>query len=134
MKNWKGAAAVCINNQREALMVLQGKVDEIKTWSIPAGGVEKGETLEECCIRELNEETGYIGELISSNPIKIKSSIEKGISIEIKYYEVKIVGGSILIEDPDELIYDIRWVNLEELCNLTLSFPEDRKFLEGLLE
>lgn len=26
----------------------------------PGGGVENGETLEECCIREVREETGYI--------------------------------------------------------------------------
>lgn len=133
MNKWIGAAAVCIN-QREVLMVLQGKTEEIKTWSIPSGGVEGEETFEECCIRELNEETGYIGELIGSHQIKTKNRIEKGISIKVKYYEVKIVGGSMHIQDPDELIYDIRWINLQELRYLNLTFPEDRNFLEGLLE
>ncbi len=29
-------------------------------WLIPGGGMEEGETPEECCIREVEEETGYI--------------------------------------------------------------------------
>lgn len=29
-------------------------------YSIPGGGLEKNETLEECCVREVREETGYI--------------------------------------------------------------------------
>ena len=33
------------------------------TWMIPGGGVEENESLEECCIREVQEETGYITSL-----------------------------------------------------------------------
>ncbi len=56
---WTGSAAVCMNDKRELLMVLQGKPEEEKRWSIPSGGRLDQETYEECCIREVWEETGY---------------------------------------------------------------------------
>ena len=31
-------------------------------WMLPGGGLEKGETLPECCTREILEETGYLVE------------------------------------------------------------------------
>ena len=37
------------------LLVHKEKVDQ---WLIPGGGLEEGETPEQCCIREMAEETG----------------------------------------------------------------------------
>jgi ADP-ribose pyrophosphatase YjhB (NUDIX family) len=37
---WKGASALCIQNDR-LLMVYQGKHDEEKHWSVPSGGLER---------------------------------------------------------------------------------------------
>ena len=42
---------------------------------------------------------------------------------------MKIVDGERKIQDPDNLIYDIAWKNINELQELNLSFPEDRDFL-----
>lgn len=39
-----------MNEKNEFLMVLQGKVNEEKRWSVPSGGQEE---LEECCVREV---------------------------------------------------------------------------------
>lgn len=38
MKRWIGAAAICMNDRNEVLIVLQGKPDEEKLWSVPSGG------------------------------------------------------------------------------------------------
>ncbi len=39
-------------------------------WSIPSGGKEQAETFEECCIREIKEETGYTVDIVEE--IKVK--------------------------------------------------------------
>lgn len=122
MKKWLGSAGVCIK-EKKVLMVLQGTQDEPKRWSVPSGGLEEGETFEECCVRELREETVFDVEVI--RPIFKKES-NYG---EVRYFDVKIIGGEATIQDPDNLIYDIAWKNIEEIKTLELSFPEDRDFL-----
>ncbi|WP_051488786.1 NUDIX domain-containing protein [Cytobacillus firmus] len=122
MKKWLGSAGVCIRGHK-VLMVLQGTADEPKRWSVPSGGLEEGETFEECCIREIREETGFEVRVI--RPIYKKESSGG----EVRYYEVEIIGGKATIQDPDQLIYDIDWKSLEELRTLELCFPEDRNFL-----
>jgi ADP-ribose pyrophosphatase YjhB (NUDIX family) len=120
---WTGAAAVCIQ-ANNILMVLQGKPEEEKTWSVPSGGRNQDETYEECCRREMFEETGY--EIIVKDKIMIKADI-------VHYFNVEIVGGEARLHDPDQLIYEIAWKTAEELETLNLSFEEDRDFLINLL-
>ena len=43
MERWIGSAAVCVNERNEVLMVLQGKRGRRKRWSVPSGGLEKGD-------------------------------------------------------------------------------------------
>lgn len=42
---------------------------------LPAGLLDEGETPEECALRELREETGYIGEIVAdpSRPVLFSS-------------------------------------------------------------
>lgn len=133
LKTWYGSAGVCINDKSEILMVLQGTAEEIKTWSIPSGGMEKGETFEECCIREMKEETGYAVNIVQELQIKKGYYPEYDLHVGVHYFLVKVVGGSRKIQDPDQLIYDIRWMSLDSLRTLELTFPEDREYLIGLI-
>lgn len=134
MAKWFGASAICINENNELLMVLQGKPEEKKTWFVPSGGKEQGETFRECCIREVSEETGYAVDIVEK--IKVKRSVHDGLNIpfEVHYFSVKINGGARKIQDPDELIYDIRWKSAEKINNAELTFPEDRQFLMDFLK
>jgi ADP-ribose pyrophosphatase YjhB (NUDIX family) len=128
---WKGASALCIHNKR-LLMVYQGKQDEEKRWSVPSGGLEPNETIQECCKREVWEETGYRVEV--GRHIYTKRGAEDNISTEILYFETSVMGGEATIQDPDACIHGIEWVSIEELQNLPLSYPEDISILESYMK
>lgn len=132
MNKWVGAAGVCVNSDRQLLMVLQGKPEEEKRWSVPSGGKEQNETLEDCCIRELYEETGYRCKIIKK--IKGKSGMFGPVEYYVTYFEVEILDGQRTIHDPDGLIYEIAWKTSEQLKALQLSFPEDKEFLLQYIE
>jgi ADP-ribose pyrophosphatase YjhB (NUDIX family) len=134
LNKWYGSAGVCINEKSEILMVLQGTPEEIKKWSVPSGGLEKGETFEECCKREIEEETGYIVDIVQELQVKKGFYEEDKWYCEVHYFLVKVVGGSPKIQDPDQLIYDIRWISIDTLQTLQLSFPEDREYLISCIQ
>jgi ADP-ribose pyrophosphatase YjhB (NUDIX family) len=129
VKEWFGSSGLCINDKGQLLMVLQGKPEEKKLWSIPSGGKEDDESFEQCCIREMEEETGYLTEIVEEVKVKRVIYEKRNITAEVHYYTVSIVGGERNIRDPDDLIYDIAWKGLEELKTLKLTYPEDRDFL-----
>jgi ADP-ribose pyrophosphatase YjhB (NUDIX family) len=129
---WYGSAGICINENFEVLMVKQGQPHEPKVWTIPSGGKEENESFEECCIREIFEETGYEVEI--SKKLHVKEGFTFGVSVEVHYYMVDIIGGTAKIQDPDELIYEIGWKSVGDIQTLEMSFPEDRNYLLNLIK
>jgi 8-oxo-dGTP diphosphatase len=127
---WEGTSCICIH-QGKLLMVLQGTPEEEKKWSAPSGGREGEESLEACCIREVWEETGYVVRVLKK--LHIKEGHSLGIDFKVHYFTAELIGGSPVIQDPDGLIYDIRWVSLVELDTFALSFPEDRELFVSCL-
>lgn len=103
MKSWQGAAGVCVNDRNELLMVLQAAPGEDQKWTVPSGGKEKTETFEECCVREIFEETGYTTKVKAS--IYKKETLLEGFEVLVHYYAVTCTGGRAVIQDPDELIH-----------------------------
>jgi len=134
MFSWKGAAGVCVNEHKEILMVLQAAPGEDKKWTIPSGTLEEGETFEECCIREFEEETGFIVKTLSQIHNKSGVISEHGISYNVDYYLVEIISGEITIQDPDEFIHEIAWKSFEEIQQLDLAYPEDIHIIEKVVK
>ncbi|MFC3212526.1 NUDIX hydrolase [Planomicrobium okeanokoites] len=133
MGTWYGAAGICINESSQLLMVLEGETVETQKWSIPTGGLEKGETFEQCVLREIEEETGFTAEILMK--LKVKKGVYEHLNIayEVHYFAVNIIGGEAKIQDPDESILDIAWKPAEELRMLPFSYPEDREELLSFL-
>lgn len=128
MKEWFGSAAICMNENKDLLMV---KSNASEAWAVPSGGIEEGESPEECCIREVKEETGYDVEIVEN--LFIKEVEIKGYKVKTYYYKVKCYGESEGINDPDEIIIDVDWKSLSDIQSIEHHYPEDLEFLVDLM-
>ncbi|QTD42378.1 NUDIX hydrolase [Sporosarcina sp. Te-1] len=124
MKSWKGSAGICINDQMEILMV---KAFGSEKWAIPSGGIEEGETPEECCVREVKEETGYDIKIMGK--LRVKETVIEGIQVKIHYFRVVKIGESSGINDPDDNIAEAEWKSISEMKMISHAYPEDLEFL-----
>ncbi|MBP1989612.1 ADP-ribose pyrophosphatase YjhB (NUDIX family) [Paenibacillus eucommiae] len=71
---WVGSAAVCVNDKKQILMI-QGK--DLVEWAVPSGGLEENESLEDCCVREVKEETGYDVQIIKNSSLRKEKQWEE---------------------------------------------------------
>ncbi|KOP81207.1 NUDIX hydrolase [Cytobacillus solani] len=129
---WEGSAAICINEKDEILMVAQEKPNEPELWSVPSGGVEENETFEECCAREVFEETGYRIKVIKK--VHERDGITYKVDVHVKYFEVQLIGGEKKIQDPDQLILDISWIPISKISEIKMLFEEEREILLNYLQ
>lgn len=87
-------------------------------WDLPKGKLDEGETLEECAVREVEEETG-LHDIQLGEPVGITHHqyMEKGINIhkETHWYAMKVSGSQQLIPQTEEDILELRWVAENEL-------------------
>ncbi len=84
--------------------------------TIPKGKQEKGETLAETALREIEEETGIQGEIVKplSTVHYTYTDPERGqIDKEVSYFLVKAQGGQL--KPQLEEINRVFWVDLEEV-------------------
>ncbi|WP_083387734.1 NUDIX hydrolase [Planococcus antarcticus] len=132
MSNWKGAAGVCVNQNNEVLLVLQGVPGEDKKWTVPAGGVEEGETAEQCCSREFFEETGLTVRVLEKLNTRTGEYEDSAVSFEITYFKVEVTGGEIALREGDEWIADVAWKSISELGELEMAYPDDAALIESL--
>jgi 8-oxo-dGTP diphosphatase len=126
MNQWFGSAAICINERNELLMI---RGNDTEKWAIPSGGIEIGETAEDCCVREVKEETGYDVKIIEK--LTVKETVIKGIEVQIHYFKVEKLGESTGINDPDETIVEAAWKSLSALHDLEHMYPEDVRTILG---
>lgn len=118
----QAAGGVVLNEENKMLfMFRRGK------WDLPKGKLDPGETLEECAIREVEEETGL-------KKIELKTFLlttyhtyhENGKHIlkESHWYAMRAAGGQKLVAQAEEGITEVRWVGKEGLHEMmSNTFP-----------
>ncbi len=95
-------------------------------WDLPKGKLDENESLEDCAVREVEEETGLqqiqLGELIDVTQ-HFYSENGQDIEKETHWFAMKVSGEQNLVPQTDEDITELRWVAETELKDyLTNTF------------
>ncbi len=111
----QAAGGVVQNEKDEILMIYRrGK------WDLPKGKLDDGETLEECALREVEEETGLtnikLGEKLSVT-YHVYKQFGKHILKESYWYKMNCNSNQKLIPQTEEDITEIKWIRQADLKN-----------------
>ena len=105
-------------------------------WCLPKGHPENDEDSREAAVREIAEETGINGRILTA-----LGSIDYWFTVSghrvhktVHHYLLRATGGELTIEnDPDQEAVDVAWVPIQELAR-KLSFPNERRIADRARE
>lgn len=120
--------AVCWRERDGALQVLLVHRPRYNDWSWPKGKADKGETLPECAVREVREETGYSITLGLPLPVA-KYKVGKGAKKHVAYWAAEITADAEPAPESPKEIDEARWVPVDAARTM-LSRYDDREQLD----
>jgi 8-oxo-dGTP diphosphatase len=100
------------------ILIVKNTKGNSSYWGPPGGAVEEGETLEQAVIREVKEETGFSIIISGLSSVREMFFADAGNHALIVTFFAKIVDGEININDPDNDITEVKWVNDEMVKEL----------------
>ncbi|HAO45514.1 MAG TPA: NUDIX domain-containing protein [Panacibacter sp.] len=111
MKKIIAAGGLVTNNNNDLLMIFRrGK------WDLPKGKLDEGETIEQCAVREVAEETGITNlELGGLLGITYHEYFDKYVNADViketHWYSMKATGNETFIPQTEEDIEKIIWAD-----------------------
>ena len=125
----EAAGGLIINVRQELLMIFRKGF-----WDLPKGKVDEGESLSECALREVNEETGLSNlKLVKYLTTTYHTYILNG-QVILKpshWYLMEQFGQELLVPQTEEDITAIAWFNKEKASLLSNQmYPTIRMLVE----
>ncbi len=111
MKKIIAAGGLVTNNNNELLMIFRrGK------WDLPKGKLDEGESIEQCALREVTEETGItkleLGDFLGVTYHEyFDKYVDADVIKETHWYAMKATGSELPIPQTEEDIEEIIWAN-----------------------
>ena len=133
MKRKVAAGGIVIRNLQSIHHALLIQDAKNKEWKFPKGHVDPGESFDETALREVEEETGVKGAILTTLPsVNYQFINRKGVTIDktVHWFLMKYLGEGVQTH-PHEVM-DVQWVVLGEVYEV-LTFDEDRKLFEKTL-
>jgi 8-oxo-(d)GTP phosphatase len=107
----------------EVAVVHRPKYDD---WSLPKGKLDRGEHPVVAAVREVREETGFVGQ--PGRPLPSVHYLKDGTLKRVRYWAMRTTGGEFT---PNDEVDEVRWLSLPEAVQL-LSPDRDRVVVDGL--
>lgn len=111
IKQITAAGGLVFNPQNRLLMIYRRGV-----WDLPKGKLDEGETIEECAVREVEEETGLrnirLGKLVGiTHHTYFDTWSSSDVIKETHWFEMRVTGEQQLNPQTEEDITQIEWVS-----------------------
>ena len=113
---------------RIAVIARRNRAGRIE-WCLPKGHLENDETLQQAAAREVEEETGIEGRVLTElGTIDYWfATDQRRVHKFVHHYLLEATGGHLTIEnDPDHEAIDVAWLPLRE-AHEHLTFPNERR-------
>lgn len=116
--------AVIVDDDERVLLALWNEAHE-RRWTLPGGGVDFEESVEDGVVREVREETGYDVVLdrllgVHSHVIPVEGRLadtDRPMKAVRVVFEATVVGGE-LTHETDGTTDEARWFHLSEVADL----------------
>lgn len=124
------ASAIIVNNKNQ-LLLLQRRDNQ--KWAIPGGTLEYTESIEECLLREVKEETGLNVKILKvfkiySDPEAIIEYLDGEIRREFNIvFLVKPILDEVIIDDES---CQYAWIDINKVHLMPLSSSQKRRILD----
>lgn len=118
----QAAGGLVENEKKEVLFMLRRGI-----WDLPKGKLDKGETLEQCAVREVEEETG-LKHIRLGQPLLVTwhtyDESGKHFLKETHWYRMNVSGAQSIVPQQEEQITELKWAGEKEIKELLKhTFP-----------
>ena len=121
-----GGYALCTDEEGRVLLARLSAIEiDVGAWTLPGGGIQFGEHPDAAAVRELEEETGYVGEIEAVagvfSHVYRQSRAAGGSDLHFLgiLYHMRLVGGR-LRDEVDGTTDTARWFRRDELGDVRL--------------
>ncbi|PVY42396.1 NUDIX domain-containing protein [Pontibacter virosus] len=116
---------ICLQDNKLLLVRHQPTLNNVAFWAPPGGGLQYGETVEACLVREVLEETGLHTKV--KRFLFVNEFLEKPLQAVELFFELEVIGGELVRGiDPEasaeqQLIEEVAFLSLEEIRQIPLA-------------